>query len=70
MVDGDKDIVEATTNLMEIFGIDVVGVGYDGKQAVELRTKHNPDFLILDLSMSKFDGFFPFKQLQGLEPKH
>ena len=26
MVDGDKDIVEATTNLMEIFGIDVVGL--------------------------------------------
>ncbi len=61
MVDGDKDIVEATTNLMEIFGIDVVGVGYNGKQEVELYTKHNSDFLILDLSMSKFDGFFPFK---------
>ena len=69
IVDDDKDIVEATTDLMKISEIDVIGVGYDGKQAVEVCTKHNPDFLLLDLSMPNFDGFYTLEKLQNTKTK-
>ena len=69
LVDDERDIVEVTTLLLESSEIDVVGVGYDGKQAVELCSKHNPDFLILDLTMPKFDGFYALEKLQNSKIK-
>ena len=65
VVDDENDLVELLVQLMEVNKIDVIGVGYDGKQAVELCTRHKPDFLILDLTMPKFDGFYALEKLQG-----
>jgi len=49
--------------------INVIGIGYDGKDAVELCTRHNPDYMSLDLSMQKFDGFYALKKLQDTTTK-
>ena len=69
LVDDDKDLVEITAELLKLSKIDILGVGYDGKQAVDLCTKHNPDFLILDLSMPDFDGFYALEKLKGTKTK-
>jgi len=66
IVDDDRDIVEGLSELLELQKIDVIGTGYNGKEAVELCTKHNPDFLLLDLSMPEFDGFYALEKLQNM----
>lgn len=59
IADDERELVEVTTNLLEMSGIDIVGVGFNGKQAVELCTKYNPNFLLLDLSMPSLTDFLP-----------
>jgi len=41
--------------------------GYDGKQAIELSKKHNPDMIIIDGLMPVMDGFEAVKILRSLE---
>lgn len=69
IVDDERDMVEVSTELLRMSGIDVVGVGYDGKQALELCTAHNPDFLSLDLSMPNYDGFYALERLGNTKTK-
>ena len=69
IADDEIALTELLVELFELEKIDVVGVGYDGKQAVELCTKHNPDFLILDLSMPNFDGFYSLEKLRNTSTK-
>jgi len=65
IVDDDIDVTEGLSELFQIKKIDVVGIGYNGKQAIELCAQHTPDFLILDLTMPEFDGFYALKKLQN-----
>lgn len=69
IVDDEVALTELFSDLFELENIDVVGVGYDGKQAVELCSKHNPDYLLLDLSMPEFDGFYALEKLQNSTTK-
>lgn len=64
IVDDEVDAVDGLSELLQIKKIDVVGVGYDGKQAVDLCMKHNPDILLLDLSMPEYDGFYTLEKLK------
>ena len=42
--------------MMEEAGHEVVGVGSDGVEALELTKKLNPDLVILDVKMPRLDG--------------
>ena len=57
VIDDDELVNESLTNLLEIMEINVVGRGYDGKEAVDLFLKHAPDYSLIDLAMPIFDGF-------------
>ena len=69
LIEDNIDLAESFVDLLKIKKIDVVGVGIDGKQAVELCTKYNPDFLIIDLLMPNFDGFYALERLQSTNTK-
>lgn len=69
IVDDEIEITEQFVELFELETVSVVGVGFDGKQAVELCTKYNPDFLIMDLSMPDYDGFYALEKLQNSPTK-
>lgn len=69
IVDDETALTEILAELCELEKIDVVGIGHDGRQAVEICTKHDPDFLILDLSMPEFDGFYALEKLQNTTTK-
>lgn len=42
--------------MLEEAGHEVVGVGSDGVEALELTKKLNPDLVILDVKMPRLDG--------------
>jgi len=69
VVDDDKDIVSMLCELLQIGGVNVIGVGYNGKEAVELYQKLKPDIVFLDIMMPRYDGFYAIENIR-LVNKH
>lgn len=65
VIDDDHDIVDVFSDILQILQIDVIGKGYDGKEAVELYQKFTPDLVILDLMMPKYDGIYALERDKG-----
>jgi DNA-binding NarL/FixJ family response regulator len=47
-------------------GIKVLARKYNGKEAIDLFVQHNPLFIIIDLSLPDFDGFFAIEGIQKI----
>jgi len=69
IIDDEIDAVETLKEYFEYSKFDVLGCGFNGKDAVELYKKHNPDVVLLDLAMPKFDGFYAIENIQKINPK-
>jgi len=64
LVEDDFDVLESVSDLLVIFGYDVV-TAPDGSWAVEKYDEHTPDLVLMDVKMPKMDGyeaFFKIKQ--------
>ena len=67
IIDDDQDNAKALQILLKLRGINVIAMGYDGKDAVELYEKHKPDVMLLDLTMPKFDGYYAIERIEKLD---
>jgi len=67
IVDDDFDTVEVFSEYLELSGINVVGKGYNGKDAVDLYQKLKPDVVFLDVLMPDYDGFYALKKIRQLD---
>jgi len=67
IVDDDFDTVEVFSEYLELSNIDVVGKGYNGKEAVDLYQKLKPDVVFLDVLMPEYDGFYALKKIRQLD---
>ncbi len=57
LIDDDKLVCQALKTILESNeGIEVVGVAYDGIDALELFEKFSPDILLMDIRMTKMTG--------------
>jgi DNA-binding NarL/FixJ family response regulator len=68
VVDDDRDTVDVFCEYLRMIDVDVVGWGYNGKDAAELYEKHRPDIAFVDLVMPEHDGFFALDNIKGLDP--
>ena len=68
VIDDNQDIVGVFSDLLEISGIEVIATGTDGKEAVELYEKYNPDVIFVDLIMPKYDGFYAMQNIRMIDP--
>jgi len=66
VIDDDKETVRVLSEYLTIKGLDVVAVGYNGKQAVELFKIHKPDIILLDLMMPDYDGFYGLQNIKKI----
>ncbi len=64
IVDDEKDVVDVFSDYLELQGVQIVGVGYDGKEAVELYRDKKPEIVFLDISMPEYDGFYALKKIK------
>ena len=66
VIDDDKDTLQLFSNLLTSNGIDVVGKGYNGQDAIFLFQKLKPDVLFLDILMPIYDGIFALKKIREI----
>ena len=69
VVDDNKDIVYSVSELLEMYGIDVVGRGFDGLECSKLFNQLRPDVVLLDLMMPNYDGVYALKKIREIDPK-
>ena len=58
VIEDDHDGAEVLAECLRIKGIDVLEKGYNGLDAVQLYKKLKPDFVLLDMLMPFYDGFY------------
>lgn len=66
IIDDELDMVSVLSEYFELKDIQIVGTGKNGQDAIDLCVKYSPDFLILDLTMPDFDGFYALEKLRVL----
>ncbi|EGP93864.1 response regulator [Nitrosarchaeum koreense] len=68
IVDDNIDITEVFADIFELTGNKVVGIGHDGRDALELFLKHKPDFIFIDVMMPVMNGIEALKAIKENEP--
>lgn len=58
IIDDMKSHQFLLSQMVEICGLEVLGVGDNGKVAIEIFQNLKPDIVFLDMRMPKYDGFF------------
>jgi YesN/AraC family two-component response regulator len=48
--------------------VDIVAIAHNGREAVELAKKHQPDIALLDINMPEMNGFEAFEEMQKIFP--
>ncbi len=56
IVDDDYLVVNSLKTILESDGINVLGLGYSGSDAIELFNKHKPDVILMDIRMKDMTG--------------
>lgn len=67
VIDDDKDTVSVLCDFLQIKGINVIGRGYDGLEAVELYKKLRPDAVFLDVMMEMYDGLYGLEKIREIQ---
>jgi two-component system chemotaxis response regulator CheY len=55
-------------DLLGIIDVNVLATGNDGKDAVNLYKKHNPDIVFTDLQMPEYNGYYVVEAIKDLNP--
>lgn len=68
IIDDDKDISIVFADYLKLHGITTLGIGHDGKSAVELYQKIKPSVVFLDVIMPNYDGFYGLEKIKQFDP--
>jgi DNA-binding response OmpR family regulator len=58
IIEDDNDASKTLADICEINGIKVLASAYDGNEAIEIFKQYQPDVVLLDIMMPKYDGFY------------
>lgn len=68
IVDDDYLVVNSLKTIITASGIDVLAVGYDGLEAIELFKTHRPDIVLMDIRMEGLNGIEATREILKLDP--
>jgi DNA-binding NarL/FixJ family response regulator len=70
VVDDQRLFTRGLSGLLEMLaGVEVVGVAYDGQEAVALCREEEPDVVLMDISMPRMDGISATREIKDLLPQ-
>lgn len=69
IIEDDHDGAEVLEEYLRLKGVDVLAKGYNGLEAVQLYKKFRPDYVLLDMLMPIYDGFYGLRKIQEFDPK-
>ncbi|NLC03883.1 MAG: response regulator transcription factor [Tissierellia bacterium] len=69
IVDDDYLVVNSLKTIVESSGINVLGIGYSGSDAIELFSNHKPDVVLMDIRMKDMTGIEATRQILKLDPE-
>ncbi len=67
VIDDDEDTVRLFSEFLEEHEINVIGMGYDGKTAVELYKEKKPDCVLIDIMMPNGSGIYAIKKIKEMD---
>lgn len=67
IVDDDYLVVRSLKTIVSANGIEVLGEGRDGEEAVMLYKKYRPDLILMDIRMDKKDGIQATKEILEMD---
>jgi two-component system, chemotaxis family, chemotaxis protein CheY len=68
VIDDDKDTAEIFSEYLSMHGFDILGIGHNGKSALELYEKLRPEIVFLDSMMPEYDGLYGLEMIKSLDP--
>lgn len=68
VVDDDEDTVRLFSQFLEENGIKVIGSAFDGKTAVDVFRKVQPDVTLIDIMMPNGTGIYAIRKIQEIQP--
>jgi DNA-binding NarL/FixJ family response regulator len=69
VVDDQTAVREGLVTILELMpGVEVVGAGGDGGEAIELVAQHEPEVVLMDLRMPRVDGVEATRAIRAAHP--
>lgn len=68
IVDDDHLVVNSLKTILSANGINILAIGYDGIQGVELYSIHKPDIILMDIRMEKMNGIEATQEILKTDP--
>ncbi|NLG56266.1 MAG: response regulator transcription factor [Rhodococcus sp.] len=67
IVDDQTLVRQGLRSLLSVNGIEVIGEAEDGQHGVEVITSTQPDVVLLDVRMPRYDGIWALQRLRDIE---
>lgn len=68
IIDDDHLVVNSLKTIVESQGIEVLALGYDGMEAINLFKSHQPDIILMDIRMEKLNGIEASREILKINP--
>ena len=68
VIDDDRASNQLFIDVLRMIGVRVLASGSDGKDAIRLYKKYNPDIVFTDIMMPETDGFYALEEIRKFDP--